>query len=53
MLLPDLDVLLSAEPLKEAGLAGDAVFQYLLRAGYEQLNRVQSTRTNDESSITE
>lgn len=39
-MLPDLDLLLGSTQLQDAGLVGNSVFEFLMRAGYEQLERV-------------
>ena len=48
-MLPDLDSLLSSAHLQSAGLSGDASFEFLMRAGYEQLQRVEGTETMNSS----
>ena len=42
-LLPPLDSLLSSGTLAGAGVAADHTFQFLVRAGYEQIGRVQGS----------
>lgn len=44
-MLPDLDLLLSSAQLQDAGLTGNSVFEFLMRAGYEQLERVGGADT--------
>ena len=41
-LLPDLNSLLSSRQLVEKGLSDDPTFCLLMKAGYEQVARVQS-----------
>lgn len=40
--LPSIESFLNCEVLKAAGLTENATFQFLLRAGYEQVLRTQS-----------
>lgn len=42
-LLPELPCLLTYSTLVSRGVASDPVFQFMLRAGYEQLQRVQAS----------
>lgn len=42
-LLPPLASLLSSRTLVETGIASDPTFQFLVRAGYEQIGRVQGS----------
>lgn len=44
-MLPDLDLLLGSVQLQDAGLSGNSVFEFLMRAGYEQLERVGGADT--------
>lgn len=39
--MPPLERFLAAEELKDAGLSENSNFQFLLRAGYEQILRAQ------------
>ena len=39
--MPPLESFLAAEELKKAGLTENTSFQYVFRAGYEQLLRAQ------------
>ena len=41
-LLPDLNSLLASSQLVEEGLSDDPAFRLLMKAGYEQVARVQS-----------
>ena len=41
-LLPDLKSLLASPQLQEKGLSDDPSFRLLMKAGYEQVARVQS-----------
>lgn len=45
-LLPPVEELLNSDLLREAGLTEDKSFQFLMRAGYEQLERVYSSTTD-------
>ena len=38
--MPSLESLFEAEQLKDAGLSENPQFRYLLKSGYEQINRV-------------
>ena len=38
--MPSLESLFEAEQLKDAGLSENPLFRYLLKSGYEQINRV-------------
>ena len=38
--MPSLESLFEAEQLKNAGLSENPQFRYLLKSGYEQINRV-------------
>lgn len=42
-LLPDVETLMDSELLADVGLTRDPDFQFLMRAGYEQIGRVQNT----------
>ena len=41
-LLPDLNSLLDSPQLRDKGLSDDPAFRLLMKAGYEQVARVQS-----------
>lgn len=40
--MPSIESFLNCEELKTAGLSENAAFQFLLKAGYEQILRTQS-----------
>ncbi len=43
MLLPEMDLLLNSRSLVTSGLAKDPNFHFLMRASYEQIERVQTS----------
>jgi len=42
-ILPKLETLLTSQQLMDVGLTKDPTFQFLMKAGYEQLERIQSS----------
>ena len=46
LLLPELETLLTSKQLVAAGLTENPIFQFLMKACYEQIERVQTANSN-------